>query len=160
MGVSGCGKTTFGKELADHLLLPYFDGDDFHPASNVMKMQKGNSLTDEDRSPWLKILSVRINEWSQNGGAVLSCSALKTQYREILQQQKGTTLLVYLKADKSLIFKRFKQRKNHFMPEDLIDSQFNDLEEPEDAIILDASLPVKRNIAILLKSIRRKDQSF
>ena len=78
MGVSGSGKTTFGKELAEELMIPYHDGDDFHPAANVMKMNRGNALDDEDRLPWLKILKMRIREWSDNGGAVLSCFSLET----------------------------------------------------------------------------------
>ncbi len=138
MGVSGCGKTTIGKMLATHLNVPFFDADDFHPPSNIKKMRNGKPLNDDDRKPWLKKLSELISEWNKNSGAVLACSALKKQYRNELEksENKGNNQItfIYLKGSKELIYNRLKNRDDHYMPPELLDSQFRDLEEPDDSI--------------------------
>ena len=135
MGVSGSGKTTIGKLLADTLNIPFYDADDYHPKSNILKMSNGIPLNDDDRLPWLQILnSVLVN--SKESGAVLACSALKEKYREILSKDIGTEW-VYLKADIDLIATRMAEREDHFMPVKLLQSQFDVLEEPTYGIHLD-----------------------
>jgi len=138
MGVSGCGKTTVGLKLAEKLNLPFFDADDFHPDENVKKMESGIPLNDDDRAPWLEELSRQIKKWNKKKGAVLACSALKKKYRELLKANSGPNevLFVYLKGSKELILNRLKKRSGHYMPPDLLDSQFADLEEPEDALFI------------------------
>lgn len=132
MGVSGCGKTTAGRLLADRLNVPFYDADDFHPPENVQKMRSGIPLNDSDRSPWLEKLSGKIEEWNRSGGAVLACSALKKSYRSTLcpSNNKGVRF-VFLKGSESLILSRMKARKDHYMPPGLLRSQFEDLEEPD-----------------------------
>ncbi len=135
MGVSGCGKTTIGEQLADKLGIPFYDGDDFHPEKNVEKMQSGVPLDDQDRLPWLVKLAEQISLMNREGGGIIACSALKQAYRNILIGAPGADVtFVYLKGDRELIADRLSEREDHYMPPDLLDSQFDDLEEPEDAI--------------------------
>ena len=138
MGVSGCGKTTVGELLAQDLNLPFYDADDFHPETNVKKMESGIPLNDDDRKPWLKELALQIKKWNRNDGAVLACSALKDTYREMLvaDSNRNEVQFVYLKGSKKLIAERLKQRSGHYMPPKLLDSQFEALEEPDDAVIM------------------------
>lgn len=138
MGVSGCGKTTVGKKLANQLNLPFYDADDFHPLANVEKMSSGKPLKDDDREPWLKILSKKIDVWNRNKGAVLACSALKLSYRQLLASKSEHVQFVHLKGDRDTLLKRLKAREAHYMPPDLLDSQFEALEEPKDAITVSA----------------------
>ncbi len=130
MGVSGCGKTTIGKLLADKLDVAYFDADDFHPQENIEKMKKGIPLTDEDRNPWLLNLANKIADWDKNGGAVLSCSALKENYRQILMSKAPKIQWVYLAGSYDVIAERMRKRGNHYMKSNLLQSQFDTLEEP------------------------------
>lgn len=154
MGVSGCGKTTIGKMLGEVKNLPFYDADDFHPDENVEKMRNGIPLDDQDRLPWLTILAQNISEWNSSGGAVLACSALKQSYRDILTSTSGdrNVQFIYLKGSKELISGRLKKRSGHYMPAGLLDSQFNDLEEPEDA----ATVSVSANPDTILKEILNK----
>ena len=141
MGVSGCGKTTVGRRVADVLRVPFLDADDFHPASNIQKMKKGLSLADDDRRPWLKTVAEKVAQMAEQGGGVVACSALKKSYRHALFGDSSTpTLLVYLKGTRSTLYRRSQQRKNHFMPPDLLDSQLNTLEEPQHALTLSIEL--------------------
>lgn len=134
MGVSGCGKSTIGKLLADELEIPFFDGDDYHPEANVKKMAAGNSLNDNDREGWLKRLNSLALENSKVG-AVIACSALKESYRVILSHSLNYQIeFVYLNGTFEEISNRLMQRKNHFMPTGLLKSQFNTLEVPNNAI--------------------------
>ena len=134
MGVSGCGKTTVGQLLANELKLSFFDGDDFHTASNVEKMSKGEPLNDEDRQGWLKILNELAITNSKNG-AVIACSALKKRYRDILRASlEDSVCFIYLQGTFEEIYQRMKERKNHFMPVDLLKSQFKTLEPPVNAV--------------------------
>ncbi len=137
MGVSSSGKTLIGSKLADELQLPFYDADDFHPPENVAKMESGKPLNDQDRMPWLQILQQKITEWEQADGAVLGCSALKKSYRKILSPGGVSVQFIHLRGSKELIARRMKQRTDHFMPEELLDSQFEALEEPAYAITVD-----------------------
>ncbi len=134
MGVSGCGKSTIGKALAKKLDIPFEDADDFHPPANVEKMAGGAALTDVDRQPWLENLADLLVK-HQEQGLVLACSALKASYRKILNTKLTVPVnIVYLSGSFELIFERMKNRKDHFMPPALLQSQFRTLEEPEHAI--------------------------
>lgn len=135
MGVSGSGKTSVGKLLAEKLDMPFYDGDDFHPESNVEKMRSGKPLNDQDRYPWLKTLADQIEKMNQEGGGVLACSALKQSYRDILAGADGAKVtFVYLKGNQDLIADRLSGREGHYMPAELLDSQFQTLEEPMDSV--------------------------
>lgn len=139
MGVSGSGKTTVGRLLADKVGFEFIDADDLHPPSNIRKMGQGIPLTDEDRAPWLESVRLLIAESIANSGSlVVACSALKRKYREVLIQDG--VRLVYLKGDHSLIRERLEQRENHFMTTRMLQSQFETLEEPEDCLVIDVSL--------------------
>ena len=125
MGVSGCGKTSIGTLLAKSLGLEFKDGDDLHPQSNKSKMASGIPLTDEDRWPWLDLVGLTL---SMPGGAVVACSALKRSYRERILQGAPDAVFVHLSGDRELLMQRLGNRKNHFMPASLLDSQLATLE--------------------------------
>ena len=130
MGVSGCGKSTIGKFLSEKLSLPFIEADDFHSKESVLKMSSGIPLTDEDRWPWLQSLSYEL-KLRQNEGAILACSALKEEYRKILQQDLHEKIIwIYLEGSEEIIKQRIKNRKGHFMPEALLRSQIATLEFP------------------------------
>lgn len=131
MGVSGSGKSTVASLLAGRLGWEFEDGDDFHPAANVEKMQAGTPLTDEDRWPWLAAIAAWIDRVRTEGRhGVVTCSGLKRAYREILVGDRPDVRLVYLKGDRELIGRRMAARHGHFMPTSLLDSQFRTLQEP------------------------------
>lgn len=135
MGVSGSGKTTIGKMLAERLAVKFYDADDYHPQNNIDKMKNLTPLEDEDRIPWLLNLAHHISQWNMHEGAVLACSALKEKYRKILSKDdRERVVFIYLDGSKNLILKRMKKRKGHFFSSDLLESQFNTLEEPLDGI--------------------------
>jgi gluconokinase len=132
MGVSGSGKSTIAALLAARLGWTYEDGDWLHPASNIEKMHRGVPLTDEDRGPWLAAIAATIDAFRREGpGAVIACSALKRAYRDILIGERRDVRLVYLKGDKTLVAGRLATRDGHFMPPELLGSQFATLEEPQ-----------------------------
>ncbi|MEP1552440.1 MAG: gluconokinase [Paraglaciecola sp.] len=156
MGVSGCGKSTIGEELAKQLSLPFYDADDFHFPESVVKMASGTPLTDEDRKPWLTLLANNITQWQSAGGAVLACSALKQSYRDILSSTtENTVRFVYLKGDKATLSARLNSRDNHFMPETLLESQLNTLEPPQDAITVLLKNTVDEIISQILKAVQK-----
>ncbi|OWV71998.1 gluconokinase [Rhizobium sp. R634] len=132
MGVSGCGKSSVGERLAGALHLPFVEGDALHPAANVEKMSKGIPLTDEDRMPWLDLIGERMKASLEKGeGIIVSCSALKRIYRDRLRTAAGGNLFfVYLEGSKALLTKRMGERKGHFMPVSLLESQLATLETP------------------------------
>jgi gluconokinase len=137
-GVAGSGKSTIGKRAAAALGWPYFEADDFHSAANKAKMAAGTPLTDEDRAPWLATLRAKMDESRQAGRpAVFTCSALKAKYRETLIGGTSDVLLVYLSGDYETILARVSRRKGHFMKADLVRSQFEALEPPQDALTFD-----------------------
>ena len=131
MGVSGSGKTTIGELLAKHLNLPFYDGDDFHPAANVAKMAAGHPLNDDDRHDWLATLAQHLGEWEQASGAVLACSALKEAYRQTLQGGAQEHLRwVFLDGSDELLRARLEGRHDHYMKSSMLDSQLATLEKP------------------------------
>ena len=141
MGVSGSGKSTVAALLAGALGCHFQEGDDLHPRENVEKMRRGTPLTDADRLPWLRKIAEEIDGWRARGECgVLTCSALKRSYRDIIICDRHDVVLVYLKGSHDLIYRRMAARHEHFMPIALLDSQFATLEEPtpdEHAIIVD-----------------------
>lgn len=155
MGVTGSGKTTIGALLSAAMGWPFYDADDFHSPDNVRKMASGVSLTDEDRGPWLEKLRELIsghNERGENG--VLACSALKKAYRRILSADADVAV-VYLKAHRALIRSRLDNRSDHYMPQCLIESQFLDLEEPEECIIIEAAWPPEQAVGTIRSQLGR-----
>ena len=138
MGTTGSGKTTVADMLAKHLGWEFADADDYHRPANVEKMRHGIPLTDADRLPWLEALHNKILEWnSAEKNVVLACSALKQSYRDELRARVDVNF-VYLKGSYELFSERLAARKGHFAKQDLLASQFADLEEPADAITVDA----------------------
>ncbi len=131
MGVSGSGKSTIGGLLASRLHWEFEDADWFHPASNIEKMHRGIPLTDEDRWPWLDAVAAWIDATRQSTGhGVIACSALKRRYRDVLIGDRDDVRLLYLKGEEALIARRIATRHEHFMPPQLLHSQFEALEEP------------------------------
>lgn len=138
MGTTGSGKTTIGTLLAKRLGWEFADADDFHPPANVEKMKHGIPLTDADRMPWLEALHDQILQWnSEARSVVLACSALKQSYRDKLKAG-ARVRFVYLKGSYELFSERVLERKGHFAKQDLLASQFAALEEPTDAVTVDA----------------------
>ncbi|MFK7972865.1 MAG: gluconokinase [Bacteroidia bacterium] len=136
MGVSGSGKTTVGRLLAQAIAVPFIDADDHHPAENIDKMSRGVPLDDHDRAPWLDALS-QIAQDHINTGCVIACSALKEAYRKRLTQSKAVDALwVYLKGTYDQIFDRMQNREGHFMEAAMLQSQFDALEEPTHALVV------------------------
>ena len=141
MGVSGSGKTTVAVLLSAALGCQFQEGDDLHPAANVAKMSSGKPLTDADRLPWLRKIAEEIDRWRAHGeSGIITCSALKRSYRDIIIGNRSDVTLVYLRGDYDLIHRRMATRHEHFMPVKLLDSQFATLQEPtsdERPIIVD-----------------------
>ena len=137
MGVSGCGKSTVGEQLALRLGLPFYDADDFHSAANIAKMSHGTPLTDEDRHDWLATLAADLGNWESAGGAVLACSALKETYRTTLQSGVESAIhWVFLDGSRELLLERMSGRQGHYMRPDMLDSQLATLERPAYALCL------------------------
>lgn len=138
MGVVGAGKTTVGTLLAHKLGWKFADADDFHPPANVEKISHGIALDDDDRAPWLAVLRNAVREWEQHGeNAVLACSALKRKYRDELRSRD--VRFVYLQGPYALIRDRLHARRGHFATESILKSQFEDLEVPVDAILVNVA---------------------
>jgi len=153
MGVSGCGKSEVGRRLAHQLGVDFFEGDDDHPFRNVAKMAKGIPLDDADRNEWLLSLQCRIAKAREDGrGLVVSCSALKRSYRDILRAGDPSLKFAHLDGDRALVESRMRTRAGHFMPVALLDSQFAALEpltKEEDGIVLD----IRKNLEELVNEI-------
>ena len=128
MGVAGCGKSAVGQLIAAHLRLPLIEGDAFHPASNVSKMQRGEALTDDDRADWLQTLGLELARHTE--GAVLTCSALKAAYRVSLRAAATPLFFIHLKISETEALRRVAQRAGHFYPPSLVASQFAALQDP------------------------------
>ena len=154
MGVVGSGKTTVGRLLAGRLGWRFADADDFHPALNVEKIRHGIALDDRDRAPWLSALRTAIEQWNADGqNAVLACSALKERYRNELRA--GAVRFVYLKGSLELILDRLRSRHGHFASEAILESQFADLEEPQDAITVTIDDPPDAVVAEIIDKLRQ-----
>ena len=131
MGVAGSGKSLIGAALAHALGIEFVEGDEYHSPENVERMSRGVPLTDDDRAQWLRSIAARIREAKAAGaGLVVSCSALKRSYRDILRAGASDLRFVFLKGDPALIAERLAGRRGHFMPPSLLDSQLATLEEP------------------------------
>ncbi len=157
MGVSGSGKTTIGKQLADSLNWQFYDADDFHSAKNIEKMRAAIPLEDSDnRTPWLQAIAHAIATWlEENQNIVMACSALKESYRQLLLIDRENIKFIYLKGSFELIQKRLQRRENHFMSERLLKNQFDVLEEPSGIPTVDISNQpeeIVRTIAEILRS--------
>ena len=154
MGVSGTGKSTIGKLLSDRTGWTFYDADDFHSPANIEKMNRGIPLTDSDRLPWLEALSQLItNALNSNQQGVLACSALKSQYRQILANNHTEVVFIYLRGSYDCVQSRIQQRTGHFMNSNLLQSQFDTLEEPQDALIIDVSLTPEAIVEAILSQI-------
>ncbi len=154
MGVSGSGKTTVGQQLAERLKLPFYDADDFHPEANIQKMKSGQALNDEDRQPWLERLSELAQKETQNKGAVITCSALKEKYRIVLNQNiENQAQWVFLDGTFETILERVNKRPGHFMPPELLQSQFDTLERPKNAITFSILVPPNQIVDHILKQV-------
>ncbi len=154
MGVSGSGKTTLGRLLADQLGRPFYDGDDFQPKDNVAKLAQGIPLNDRDRRPWLlAIHNLLVGLAAKKGKAVLACSALKQDYRDLLVSGLDGIRFVYLKGEYGILEDRLKRRQGHFFKAGLLGSQFEILEEPEDALTVQVDKPPEAIVAGIRKSL-------
>jgi carbohydrate kinase (thermoresistant glucokinase family) len=152
MGVSGSGKTLIGQKLSAITSIPFFDGDDFHSIANKEKMRDGHALTDKDREGWLLTINQLAKKESRKEGAIIACSALKEKYRVLLEQGIDKPVhWVFLQGDYQLIRERLTTRKGHFMPTALLDSQFETLEIPKQAIVIDISQSPDKIIEEIVK---------
>lgn len=159
MGVAGSGKTTIGRLLAEALGCPFLEGDALHPAANVEKMSRGIPLTDDDRAPWLAAIRGHIlAAVEQKQCLVVACSALKQQYRDFLARGADISW-VYLKGSPELIASRVQHRREHYMKAGMLPSQFADLEEPRDALVVDISPPPEIILERLLPLLRSRNDS-
>lgn len=158
MGVSGCGKSTTGAALSERLGWPFRDADTFHPESNVAKMSRGLPLTDEDRRPWLAAIAAWIDERCTAGeAAIVSCSALKRRYRDVIVGPRAGVRLVHLAGTREVIGERLAARRGHFMPASLLTSQFEALEPPsaeERPIVVDVAQQPKAVVAEIIARLQ------
>ncbi len=156
MGVAGAGKTTVGRLLAEKTGFTFVDADNYHSAENKRKMASGIPLTDQDRAPWLQLLADSIREWLATGqNVVLACSALKERYRAELLVSEDVRL-VHLQGSFELIRGRLQHRHDHYMPADLLGSQFAALEPPSDALAIDAALPPEESVREIRAGLQLK----
>ncbi len=157
MGVSGSGKSTLAKLFADKLGLPFIDGDNLHPQTNIDKMASGQPLNDEDRAPWLTIINQQIARWERSEGGVIVCSALKQRYRQHLSSNTSPQFL-FLDVPEQEILQRVTQRQGHFMKAEMVRSQFEALERPdneENCSVIDARLSIEQTLKQVLTQAAR-----
>ncbi len=148
MGVSGSGKTTVGRLLAQTLGWEFADADDFHPPANRAKMAAGQPLNDTDRAPWLAAIRSHLDACRQSGGnGVVTCSALKQRYRDVLLADAPDVRLVHLRGTREQLATRLRSRAGHFMPPALLASQLADLEEPTGALVADIAQTPEQIVA-------------
>ena len=152
MGVAGSGKTTVGKLFAEKTGAIFYEGDDFHPPKNVAKMGAGIPLTDADRKKWLKTLrKIIVRALAKKEFSVLTCSALKSKYREELSNGDSCVKFVHLTGPQTLIAERLKKRRGHFMPPSLLKSQFAILEPPADALVFSCKKSSRKIVTELVQ---------
>jgi gluconokinase len=161
MGVSGCGKSSVGEAIAAHFGVAYIEGDAMHPPANIAKMSAGIPLTDDDRWPWLDALAARLKaEAEANGGAVATCSALKSAYRDQIEAGCGPhTRFIFLDCSRQTLERNHAGRTGHFMPPSLLDSQLVTLEAPYDeprAIVIDGNQPFDAVIGSIVEKLERE----
>lgn len=164
MGVSGSGKTTIGRLLAQRLNIPFYDADDFHPPANLAKLQTGIALSETDREPWLKDLSSHITQWAQSSGAVLACSALKHTYRSLFRKAAPTTHFIYLTGSPELITQRLHRRSadgDHLISDyqQILRDQFHKLETPTNAFAVNIDQPPKQIVDGIVAKINSTSQA-
>ncbi|MBA4609174.1 gluconokinase [Aeromicrobium sp. Marseille-Q0843] len=155
MGISGVGKSAVGHAVADDSGVPYADGDDYHPQANIEKMSAGQALTDEDRWPWLDLIGGWLADHDEQGG-VISCSALRRVYRDVLTRHAPRTVFLHLVGDHELILSRMEGR-DHFMPVSLLESQeatLEPLEADENGVVFDVTETPERIAAAFLLWLR------
>ena len=154
MGVAGSGKTAVGTNVAEKLHCLFLDADNFHPAANIEKMKHGIPLDDADRAPWLQRLHDELQQQINDGRSViLACSALKEAYRRILRDETLPPTFIYLDVDPETIQERLSHRTAHFFPKQLMDSQFEALEKPKDAISIDARKPLNEVVSAVIHAL-------
>ena len=160
MGVSGCGKSTVGAQLAAALRLDFLEGDALHSERNIARMASGIALTDEDRREWLELLSWHLGQaLHKQRGLVVSCSALKRAYRDILRRGAPGLLLLHLTGDEALLAKRTTQRPGHYMPASLLGSQLKALEPPgtdENALTFNVARPPQAIVRAALAALAHR----
>lgn len=157
MGVTGSGKTTIGSKLAKALGLEFLDADVFHPRSNIAKMAAGVPLEDSDRLPWLLEVRDRLRK---SDGCVLACSALKESYRSILSDTPTATLFVHLTITRETAFARVSSRPDHFMPAELVESQFRSLEKSTDLIVIDGEQPEESVLRSVVSALENRQKNI
>lgn len=160
MGISGVGKSAVGHAVADRAGVPYADGDDYHPKANIEKMSAGQALTDEDRWPWLELIGGWLAEHDRGGG-VISCSALRRVYRDVLTKHAPRTVFLHLVGDHALILSRMEGR-DHFMPTSLLESQeatLEPLEADENGVVFDVTETPERIASAFLLWLRTQEDA-
>ena len=161
MGVAGCGKTTAATGLHDALGWPVAEADDFHPEANIAKMSRGTPLTDADRRPWLESLRAWMSEQADRGTrTIVTCSALKRSYRDLLVGAHGRVLFIHLVADEDALRERMEHREGHFMPSALLPSQFADLEplaDDEDGVTVTSRPTPEQTLEAILAALETAD---
>lgn len=156
MGVSGSGKTSVGAELAVQLGVPFADGDELHPSTNVAKMSSGMPLTDDDRWPWLRIVGQTLGA-AQCLGVVVACSSLKRGYRDAITECAPSVIFVHLDGPRQLLLERLRARQGHFMPVELLDSQIADLEQldaDERHVVINVAPPLRQVVDDTAAAVR------
>ena len=162
MGVSGCGKSALGKRLAAALDLPFVEGDELHPPRNVERMAAGIALTDADRAGWLQAVAGKLAQAKVAGlGLIISCSALKRSYRDVLRSGSDDTCFILLHGDVKLLAERMARRAGHYMPASLLPSQLAALELPlpdEGVLSFDIGWPLQRTVNAALEQLKGPKQ--
>ena len=161
MGVAGCGKTTAATNLHNALGRPVAEADDFHPEANIAKMSRGAPLTDADRRPWLESLRAWMSEQADRGTrTIVTCSALKRSYRDLLVGAHGRVFFIHLVADEEALRERMEHREGHFMPSALLPSQFADLEplaDDEDGVTVTSRPAPEQTLGAILAALETAD---
>jgi gluconokinase len=160
MGVSGAGKTRIGSALAARLGWSFYDADDFHPRANVEKMSTGHALDDADRAPWLAALRELLERLvRERKNVILACSALQQSFRDSLTHGLPVVRFVHLDAAYALIEERLRERPDHFMPPELLPSQYDTLESPANALHIDSSRPVDEVVQRIIDGLQLDDDA-